>query len=239
MWASRVDRAEGSGLVPSGITGRDIRPYRKYRPLPALILIVLLGGASALIWFKVLNDGNDIDEAIRCNPPASAPPGMVYTSLSHDALDHVDPIPPGDVAVRVLNASGKRRQAALVSESLRNIGFTKVGKPANDKAYENREKPACRGQIRFGQNGEAAARTLSLIDSCVELIKDGRKGATVDLAIGEDFVDIRPRREALAALEALAQWAEKHSSRSSELSANDKAPQLSQELLAAARSSNC
>ncbi|MFO7193171.1 envelope integrity protein Cei [Thermocrispum sp.] len=223
----------------SGISGGTTRPYRKYRPLPALILIAILGGASALIWFKVLNDSANIDEAIRCEPPASAPPGMIYTSLSHDALDHVDPIPPEEVRVRVLNASGKRRQAALVTESLRNIGFTRVGKPANDKAYENREKPACRGQIRFGENGEAAARTLSLIDPCLELVKDERKGASVDLAIGEDFVDVRPRREALTALEALSQWADKYRGRSSELSANDDKPQLSKELLAAARSGQC
>lgn len=230
---------KGSGPVRSGISGGYSRPYRKYRPLPALILIAILGGASALIWFKVLNDSSNIDEAIRCYPPASAPPGMIYTSLSHDALDHVDPIPPEEVPVRVLNASGKRGQAALVTEALRNIGFTKTGKPANDKAYENRDKPACRGQIRFGQNGEAAARTLSLIDPCLELVKDGRKGASVDLAIGEDFVDVRPRREALTALEALGQWADKYRSRSSELSANDNGPQLSEELLDAARSGDC
>lgn len=239
MWASRHDRPEGSGQVPSGFSERETRPYRKYRPLPALIMIAVLGGASAIIWLKVLGDGGDVDEAIRCTPPASAPPGTTYTAVAHDGLDEVDPIPPGRVDVRVLNASGKRRQAALVTESLKQLGFTEIGKPANDKAYENRDKPACRGQIRFGENGEAAARTLSLVDSCVELVKDGRKDDSVDLAVGADFTDVRPRREAVTALEALAKWSDKYGSRSSELSAGGAQPQLSPELLEAARTDSC
>lgn len=237
MSASRRDRPEGSGQV--GSPGREKRPYRKYRPLPALIMIAILGGASAIIWLKVLNDSGDIDEAIRCNPPASPPPGMTYTAVAHDALDDVDPIPPDQVDVRVLNASGKRGQAALVTESLRQLGFSDINKPRNDKAYENRDKPGCRGQIRFGENGEAAARTLSLVDSCVELIKDDRKNASVDLAIGADFNDVRPRREAVTAFEALNKWSEKYGGRSSELSAGKGAPPLSSDLLDAARSETC
>ncbi|MGH3434579.1 MAG: envelope integrity protein Cei [Thermocrispum sp.] len=225
--------------MPSEFSGRETRPYRRYRPLPALIMIAVLGGASAIIWLKVLNASGDVDEAIRCNPPASPPPGMTYTAVPHDALDEVDPIPPDQVDVRVLNASGKRRQAALVSESLKQLGFSEIGRPANDKAYENRDKPGCRGQIRFGANGEAAARTLSLVDSCVELIKDGRKDASVDLAIGAEFTDVRPRREAVTALEVLAKWSDKYGSRSSELSAGKQAPQLSDDLLEAARTDSC
>lgn len=240
MWANRRDdRPEGSGQVPSGSVGRETRPYRKYRPLPALIMIAILGGASAIIWLKVLNDGGDIDEAIRCNPPASPPPGMTYTAVAHDGLDEVDPMPPGQIKLRVLNASGKRGQAALATESLKQLGFSEIGKPRNDKAYENRDKPTCRGQIRFGANGEAAARTLSLVDSCVELIKDGRKDASVDLAIGADFTDVRPRREAVTALEALSKWSEANSPRSNELSEGRAQPQLSDDLLEAARTDGC
>lgn len=223
----------------SGLTGRETRPYRKYRPLPALIMIAVLGGVSAIIWLQALNSGTDVDEAVRCNPPASPPPGMTYTSVSHDALDDVAPIPPDRVKLRVLNASGKRGQAALVTASLKQLGFRKAGKPANDKAYEGRDTPGCRGQIRFGENGEAAARTVSLVDSCVELIKDGRKDASVDLAVGGDMSDVLPRSEAVTALEILSTWSAKNPNRSSELSANKKAPQLSADLLDAARSTNC
>lgn len=202
-------------------------------------MIAILGGFSAFIWLKALNDSTDVDDAIRCSPPASPPPGMTYTSLSHDALDDVDPIPPDKVDVRVLNASGKRGQAALVTESLKQLGFKHTARPTNDKSYEGRDTPACRGQIRFGENGEAAARTLSLVDSCVEFIKDDRKDASVDLAIGGDFTDVMPRREAVTALEILSSWSAKNSDRSSELSAKRKAPQLSADLLDGARSTNC
>jgi hypothetical protein len=236
MRGRKWQRREGIGQVPSGLAGREVRPYRKYRPLPALIMIVVLAGVSAVIWFQALSGGTDVDEAIRCNPPASPPPGVSYTPVSHDALDDVAPIPPDRVEVRVLNASGKRGQAALVSESLRQLGFTNTNKPGNDKAFQNREAPACRGQIRFGANGEAAARTLSLVDSCVELIRDGRTDASVDLAIGGDMNDVTPRQEAITALEILAKWSASNPS-SSELSAK-KAPQIG-ELLGAARGTNC
>lgn len=233
-------RSEGSGQVRSGISGRETRPYRRYRPLPALIMIAVLGGASAIIWLKVLNSGTDVNEAIRCNPPASPPPGMTYTAVAHDALDDVDPIPPDRVDVRVLNPeNGKRGQGALVTESLKQLGFLEIGKPRSDKAYKNREAPACRGQIRFGDNGEQAARTLSLIDSCVELIKDNRKDASVDLALGADFTDVLPRTEAINVLQKLSAWSRKHGQTSSELSAGEQAPELSADLLAAARTDTC
>jgi hypothetical protein len=240
MRAGRRNSSEGSGHVRSGSSGRETRPYRRYRPLPALIMIAVLGGASAIIWLKVLNDGTAVDEAVRCNPPASPPPGWTYTAVGHDALDDVDPIPPNGVQVRVLNPeNGKRGQGALVTESLRQFGFTKARTPRTDKAYDNREAPACRGQIRFGENGEAAARTLSLIDSCVELIKDDRKDATVDLAIGADFTDVLPRREAITALEMLSAWSKRYGERSSELANGKLAPQLSADLLDGARTETC
>ena len=202
-------------------------------------MIAVLGGFSAVIWFTALNDSTDVNDAVRCTPPATPPPGKTYTPVSHDALDNVAPIPPDKVDVRVLNASGKRGQAALVTDSLKQLGFKHAAKPRNDKAYQDRDAPACRGQIRFGEYGEAAARTLSLVDSCVEFIKDDRKDASVDLAIGGDFTDVMPRREAITALEILSAWSAKNNDRSSELSAKKQAPQLSAELLEGARSTNC
>lgn len=222
-----------------GWTQGGSRPYRKYRPLPALIVIALLGAVSVFVWFKALGQAVDVNEAIQCNPPASPPPGMMFTPVGHDALDNVSPIPPNKVNVQVLNASKAKGQAAIVSEELRQLGFSKIARPDDDPAYENR-KADCRGQIRYGENGERAARTLSLIDSCVELIKDNRKDASVDLAIGTAFGDVAPRAEARKVFEQLTAWSERNSGRGgSELAASTKVPELSKDLLDSARGTEC
>ncbi|GAA5114183.1 envelope integrity protein Cei [Haloechinothrix salitolerans] len=226
--------------MPSGIgfSGRKSRPYRKHRPLPAVLLVTLLGAASLYVWFSVFEDADDINEAIRCHPPASAPPGRQYTSVGHDALDDVTPIPPSKVAVRVLNAGDLRGEAAITTAELRQLGFTQVAEPANDPAYEDRTAN-CEGQIRFGDNGAAAARTLSLIDTCLELINDGRKDATVDLAIGTQFTDVMPRSEAIEVLDQLSAWAKRGSGRGTSELASNSGPDIDEELLEAARPKTC
>lgn len=221
-----------------GFSGRKSRPYRKHRPLPAVFLVTLLGVASLYVWFSVFEDADDIDEAIRCQPPASAPPGAHYTSVGHDALDDVTPVPPSKVAVQVLNAGNLRGEAAITTAELRQLGFTQVAEPANDPAYENRTAN-CEGQIRFGDNGAAAARTLSLIDTCLELVNDGRKDATVDLSIGTQFTDVMPRREAVEVLDQLSAWAKRNSARGSSELASNSVPDIDAELLEAARPPAC
>lgn len=204
-----------------------------------LILIALLGFVSIFVWLKALATSADIDEAVRCDPPAAPPAGVRFTSVGHDALDGVTPIPPGKVAVQVLNASGARGQASLTTEALRQLGFTQVAAPDNDPAYEGRTAN-CRGQIRYGENGASAARTLSLIDPCVELIKDNRKDTSVDLAIGTGFGDVVPRPEARRVLEQLSSWSQQsRTSNGSELSTGEKAPRIDPSLLEAARSASC
>lgn len=203
-----------------------------------MVLVTLLGAASLYIWFSVFEGADNIDEAIRCHPPASAPPGTQYTSVGHDALDDVAPIPPGAVPVQVLNAGDMRGEAAITTAELRQLGFTRLDEPANDPAYEDRTAN-CRGQIRFGDNGAAAARTLSLIDTCLELINDGRKDATVDLAIGTQFTDVRPRSEAVDVLDQLSTWADRNSGRGNSELASKNGPAVDEDLLEAARPHSC
>lgn len=221
-----------------GFTGRKSRPYRKHRPLPAVVLVALLGVASLYVWFSVFEDAENIDDAIRCHPPASAPPGKDYVSVGHDALNDVTPIPPSKVAVQVLNAGELRGEAAITTAELRQLGFTQVAEPANDPAYKDKTAN-CEGQIRFGDNGAAAARTLSLIDTCLELVNDGRKDATVDLAIGTQFTDVMPRSEAVEVLDQLSAWAKRSSGRGSSELASNSGPNISPEQLEAARPEAC
>lgn len=223
----------------NGIGDRKARPYRKHKPLPALIVIGVLALGAIVVWINAAVSKADVDEAVKCDPAASPPPGVTFTSLPHNALDDRAPIPPDKVAVKVLNASSVRGQGGIATTSLQGLGFTGTAEPANDPAYQGREAK-CHGQIRFGENGRTAARTLSLVVPCAELVLDNRKDASVDLVTGTRFGDILPRPEARQILAQLADWSKAHQGGGgNEQSAGAKAPVIDQTLLASARDVAC
>ena len=223
----------------NGIGDPKARPYRKHKPLPALIVIGVLALGAIVVWVNAVLTKSDVDAAVRCDPPANPAPGTIYTPLPHNALDDRAPVPPDKVAVRVFNAASVRGQGSIATTSLKELGFTGTGEPANDAAYEGREAK-CRGQIRFGENGMAAARTIGLVIPCAELVKDNRKDASVDVVTGTLFGDIRPRTEALQILTQLADWSKAHQGGGgNEQSAGATAPVIDQTLLASARDVAC
>ncbi|MEA5365985.1 envelope integrity protein Cei [Amycolatopsis sp., V23-08] len=223
----------------NGIGDRGARPYRRHKPLPALIVIGVLALGAIIVWINAAVGKGDVDEAVRCDPPASPPPGVTFTTLPHNALDDRAPVPPDKVPVTVLNASSTRGQGSITTTALRELGFTNTGEPANDPAYENREAK-CRGQIRFGANGLTAARTLTLVVPCAELVQDNRKDASVDLVTGTNFGDIRPRAEARQVLTQLTEWSKAHQGGGgNEQSAGAQAPVIDQTLLSSARDVQC
>lgn len=141
-------------------------------------------------------------------PPAATPPPPLGTLLAPDSLDSVEPLPPDAVKVRVLNANGQRGQASLIAAKLSSdLGFGSAGEPANDPVYPAWDL-SCIAQIRFGTTGDAAARTLSLVVPCAELIRDTRADDTVDLALGHQFEDLRPNSAAKQVLRKLTEIAE-------------------------------
>lgn len=230
---------EGIGQVASGIGfgNRRKRGYRRRRPLPALIVIAVLGLVAMVVWVRAITTKADIDTALHCDPPPAPAEGLTYTALTHTALDDIAPIPPAKIAVQVLNASQARGQASITTESLRALGFTQIAPPDNDKAYPTQEAK-CRGQLRFGDNGRSAARTLSLVVPCVELIKDTRADASVDLSIGAAFGDLQPTTQARQILQQLQTWAAQHPDGGNEQSAGT-GPVLDPALLSAARNVSC
>lgn len=195
----------GSGT--GGFRRSRVKPYRKRKPLPALIVVAVLGVAASAIWINVAASTGDLNEAIRCSPAPQPPEGVTYNPQPYDALSATQPAPPHRVNAAVLNAGGLRGEAGMTTSALQQLGFTQLGEPANDDAFPKGEA-SCHGQIRYGPNGEAAARTLLLIDPCLQLVEDGRKDATVDLAIGSAFNDVRPTSEALDVLDQLKRSSE-------------------------------
>jgi uncharacterized membrane protein (UPF0136 family) len=224
----------------NGFGNRNARPYRKRRPLPALIVIGVLGVGAVFVWVNAIISRADIDATIRCNPAASPPLGVTFTALGHGALDDRAPVPPDRIALKVLNASKVRGQGGLTTEALRSLGFTQIAEPTDDPAYPDNIKATCRGQIRFGENGVSAARTLSLLAPCVELVKDNRQDSSIDLAIGTTFGDVVPNAAARQILLQLKTWSEQHrGGGGGEQSAGAKAPVVDQKLLTSARDVAC
>lgn len=195
--------------------------YRKRRPLPAVILILVLGAASTFVWFKVIHTEETRATEITCSSPGVAktttkkkttkaqPPATLGKALTRDALAKTAPAAPSVAQVRVLNATEERGKAGQVSSMLSELGFTKLLPAQNDPVYANQDL-SCQGQIRFGQRGMAAARTLNLLEPCAQLIKDNRTDASVDLVVGEQFGELRPTQQARKMLVDLTDWAHKH-----------------------------
>jgi hypothetical protein len=219
--------------------------YRKRRPLPAVLLIVVLGIAATIVWFRVMNKDSEVSGAAHCAAPktTAAPvegqpaPPTPGKALDSDALDGTEPTPPSFASVRVLNGSGQRGAAKLVTESFRALGFTQLGEPDSDPLYG--ESMTCRAQIRFGAQGEAAARTVSLVEPCAELVRDERQDAGVDVALGAEFDDLHPNRAAKTLLEQLNDFAKQNPPAQGGLQADVPQPKLNSGLLSAARNVKC
>ncbi|MDQ3761555.1 MAG: envelope integrity protein Cei [Actinomycetota bacterium] len=172
--------------------------HRARRPVRAVLLAVVLGTAAGLIWLGVLHPTEG-----GCQASEPAAQASSSQRLPANSLDAVPPAPPQFVRVQVLNANGVRGEATIVDGELAQLGFAPTTTPANDPLY-----PAfdlrCYGEIRFGNAGQAAARTLSLAVPCAELVRDARPDAEVDLALGTKFIALRPNDAARTALLSLA-----------------------------------
>ncbi len=171
--------------------------------MPAILLAVILSTAAGLVWASVLQPD---PSAGGCQVAGEATGAAITPGLrlGADSLDAVPPAPPGQVQVQVLNANGMRGVAAIVGGRLSELGFAPTGTPANDPLHPALDLP-CHGEIRFGIAGQAAARTLSLVVPCAELVRDVRPDSTIDLALGTKFTTLRPNGAARAALQGLDQ----------------------------------
>jgi len=173
--------------------------YRRRHLLPMGLLVLVLAVASILTWIVVFANSTSTS-VTSCNTPAAGG-GSVQ---SRTALDSTPAASPADTAVRVLNGAGQRGSAQLATVELGELGIPEAAPPDNDPLYPAQDL-SCVGQIRYGTDGASAARTLSLVVPCAELVEDNRQGAAVDLALGSDFRDITPSQGVTQALKALGQ----------------------------------
>ncbi|WP_028932863.1 envelope integrity protein Cei [Pseudonocardia spinosispora] len=178
------------------------RAYRRRAVQPAAVLVSVLVVVVAVTWTYVFSNTTEGTSGAVC-PPAAAGQADPGQSQPTTALDQVQPAPPSLVRIRVLNGGGQRGQANLVASQLGELGFTEAADPTNDPLYPN-DNLTCRGSIRYGTAGVAAARTVSLVLPCVQLLKDNRPDDSVDVAVGTLFGDVNPSKAAKDALDQLS-----------------------------------
>jgi hypothetical protein len=176
-----------------------LRPYQRRRSRPVVITVSVLAALAVATWTTVLVRSSAESGLAACN---ASPTGSVGTVLDAGALDDVTPVSPPSVKATVLNGGGQRGQANLVAAQLGDLGFGEARQPDNDPFYPQGDL-VCRGQLRFGQSGEAAAATLQLVLPCLEAVRDDRGDDSVDVAVGTAFTDVNPTRDVRDVLERL------------------------------------
>jgi hypothetical protein len=217
----------------------DWAPYRRRRPLPAVIILVLLAAASAMVWTNVLRHKETSTEQSVC--PASTHPSAglpTITPLPYTALDAVEPVPPAEVHVHMLNGTKQVGLATRIGYELQDYGVVPSGLAGNDPRYPTGDM-RCFGQIRFGPDGSGQARTLSLLVPCAQLVRDNRQGSTVDLALGSYFTGVAPSSAATEVLAQLGRSAQGGVSSGGGLQSQAARPSLPAGLLAQAHTWRC
>lgn len=147
------------------------------------------------------------------SPTASPPPSTpqsINTSLGAfvdpATLAGVRPANPATVGLQVFNASAVRGQAKAVTDELRTAGFESIRAGTNDPLYPASDL-RCIAEIRYGQAGAAAARTVLIMAPCAQLVVDDRIDDSVDLALGARYQYVPTSPQVKAELAALREAA--------------------------------
>jgi hypothetical protein len=177
--------------------------YQRRTARPVTVLVSVLAAVAVVTWSVVLLNTSDAPNGSVCPPPAQSSLAAGITTVGKDSLEQTPPAAPGTVRIRVLNGGGQRGQANLVATQLGELGFTEAAEPTNDPIYPDNNL-TCRGNIRFGAGGSAAARTVSLVLPCVPLVRDSRADDSVDVALGNTFGEVNPGKPARDALDQLS-----------------------------------
>jgi hypothetical protein len=162
--------------------GRRPAGPRKRRPLPALILLLVLALAAIGVWWNVLraDAAHDREVAAACSSASAAPPSLDPTT----------------VTLRVFNATDRPGLAGTVATELQARGFV-VAEIANDSADVDVTGV---GELRFGPMGAEAADFVRVFLPGATDRPDTRADDRVDLVIGPDFQSLAPADQVSAAL---------------------------------------
>ncbi len=153
----------------------SVNARRKRRQLIVLGVVVL--GLFFAFWYAW--SYYQADNSARASSPPAA------TCAPYDPKV----VTPANTRVNVYNASDRVGLAGSVARSLRERDFV-IGKVANDPSSRKAPKVA---EIRYGPKGAAQAKLLrTSLPKGTTLVKDKRKVATVDLALGAKYTTLAP-----------------------------------------------
>lgn len=154
----------------------SVQAGRKRRRSLITLAVVVLALFFAF-WYALSYYRADSDVRARSTPTASCTP-----------LDPAAPTP-ATTTVNVYNSTNRNGLAGSAAKSLESRGFV-LGKVTNDPS--KRKTPAV-AEVRFGPKGEARATLVrSNLQKGAALVKDTRKDASVDLALGTKFTALLP-----------------------------------------------
>jgi hypothetical protein len=175
---------------------RPAAPRRSRRPVPALILLVVLSLITAVVWWQVLHHSGDPAGAVTdCRPTPT---------LAALALD------PHKVQVRVYNASGRSGLARGVATTLHKRGFA-ISATSNDPLIGVRTVQGV-GELRYGSAGSGQAVLVSLQFPGMRLLADPRTDSAVDVALGPTFKAVATPAQVSAAKKKAQAQARSHPS---------------------------
>jgi hypothetical protein len=191
-------------LITDGhATDHHGRPYKRRRPLPAIIVGAAFAAVTIGLWTQILNTEPVLTSTVDCNnPPGGA--SALGTEFDRQEMLEITPAVLAQAPVRVFNANGEPGQASSVAAQLSDLGYASAPdvQAGNDPIYTD-QNLQCQGQIRFGPEGRAAASAVWVVAPCFELVEDSRGDNVVDLALGTYFRDLNPSVDAENALQAL------------------------------------
>lgn len=165
---------------------RPEAPRRNRRPVPALVLLLVLALAAMGVWWNVLSDERTRAEA--------------EAAICSSASEGPSELDPATVTVNVLNASDLAGKAGEVAQTLRSRGFV-INLTENDPTTN---EVTGVGELRFGRPGREAADFLGLFLPSATDREDTRSTGVVDLVIGPEFAGLATEEEVSAALVAAA-----------------------------------
>ncbi len=180
-----------SMLTPAG-EGAQRRSGGRRTAITLVLAVLLLAGAGYGAWNGLMGAGRAGTTPAAQDPSACATEGAAGGKQAR----RTKPSRARDVKVNVYNATRRAGLAGAVSDQLEDRGF-RLRNVANDPTDRDVKGVA---EVRHGTKGRAAALTLRAHVPGAVLVKDRRKTAVVDLALGSRLRRLATTREAAVAL---------------------------------------
>ena len=171
-------------------------PQRRKTPVWVVIVGVALG---AIVLFAA---GFGVSRLIRGGSSAASTDAASSSVEPDQSCATVTVTPaevlpqPAQITMNVYNSTNRVGLAAKTADELRARGFV-VAKVDNDPKGSGMTSV---GEVRFGNKGEKQAQVVAFYIPGITLVNDGRKGKTVDLAIGQQYTALASKTDVDAAM---------------------------------------